>query len=231
MAGNHIITIDGPAGAGKSTVAKALARSLGCRYLDSGAFYRAVAWQAARLGLDLADHGALAAWLAGFSPEAGEDDGGFFLCIDRIKLSRELRTPEVSRQASLVAKIPAVRAWVSQFLRRLAARGAWVAEGRDLGSVVFPEAMVKFYLDADLTVRAARRQREQEQEALGGCLQTTLTELAARDSQDRSRREAPLTVPPGAIVIDTTHLKPEEVVARCLAEVQRARRRAASAIV
>lgn len=219
-----LITIDGPAGAGKSTVARSLARALGCRYLDSGAFYRAVAWEAARLGLDPANNGALAGLLAAFAPEAGEDDRGFFLLVDGRRLSRELRTPEISLGASGVARIPAVRRWVTTCLRRLAAGGGVVAEGRDLGSVVFPQADLKFYLDADLNVRAARRQQEQEGDAAGHSLNTTRAEMAARDAQDRTRSEAPLTVPEGAIRIDTSNLQPEEVVARCLAEVHRTRR-------
>ncbi len=221
MGHNLLITIDGPAGAGKSTVARALARALGCRYLDSGAFYRAVAWEAVRRGLDLESNGALAGLLAVFAPEAGEDDHGFFLLVHGRRLAQELRTPEISLSASQVAKIPAVRRWVTTRLRQLAAGGGVVAEGRDLGSVVFPQAHLKFYLDADLNVRAARRQQEQAGAGAANSLGDTRTALAVRDAQDRSRAEAPLTVPPGAIRIDTTHLQPEEVVARCLAEVHR----------
>jgi cytidylate kinase len=203
-------------------VARGLARALGWRYLDSGAFYRAVAWQTARLSLDPEDLTALGAFLAGFAPEAGEDARGFFLLLDGRRLTQELRSPEVSRGASRMARIPAVRRWVTQRLRRLAVGNGLVAEGRDLGSVVFPEADVKFYLDADLTVRAARRQREQQGYIPDSSLTTTIAEIAHRDDQDRTRDEAPLTIPEGALVVDTTRMQPEEVVARCLMEIRRA---------
>jgi len=216
-----LITIDGPAGAGKSTVARGLARALGFRYLDSGAFYRAVALEALSRGLDPEDEAGVAGILAHLSVEAGEDADGFFLKLNGRRLARELRTPEVSDASSRVARLAAVRRWVTQSLRRLAGAGGVVAEGRDLGTVVFPEADLKFYLDADLTVRAARRQREQAGLGAAPDLEATLVALAARDTQDRTRAEAPLRVPPGAILIDTTRLTPEEAVARCLAEAAR----------
>ena len=157
MGKGAIITIDGPAGAGKSTVGRRLAQSLHYLYLDSGSLYRAVAWQAGRLGLDLNDPGALAAFLPGFQPELRADGAGFHLLIDGREVREEIRTPEVSRGSSLVAKLPVVRQWVKEHLRWLARNGGVVADGRDQGTAVFPEAEFKFYLDAALSTRAARR--------------------------------------------------------------------------
>jgi cytidylate kinase len=212
----RLITIDGPAGAGKSTTARGLARALGWTYLDSGAFYRLVAWQTARRGINPEDEAAVAALLPQLAPEPGADEEGFFLRLDGRRLSGELRTPEVSREASRVARLPAVRRWVTARLRQLARGRRVVAEGRDLGTVVFPDADLKLYLDADLAVRAARRQQEQAALGAGGDLTATLEAIAARDAQDQNRTEAPLQVPEGAVILDTSRLTPEEVVARCL---------------
>ncbi len=233
MVKGAIITIDGPAGAGKSTVGRRLAQSLHYLYLDSGSLYRAVAWQAGRLGLDLDDPGALAAMLPGFQPELRADEAGFHLLVDGREVREEIRTPEVSRGSSTVAKLPVVRRWVTEHLRWLARNGGAVADGRDQGSAVFPEAEFKFYLDAALSTRAARRQKDWQPEAgapgadAGAqgapympSLEEVRLEVAARDHQDETREAAPLTVPPGALVIDTTDLSVDEVVARCLAVIK-----------
>jgi cytidylate kinase len=189
-----IVTIDGPAGAGKSTVGRLLAQSLGFLYLDSGALYRAVALKAAQSGLDLGDAAALDDFLSGFKPELQADGAGFHLFMDGREVSAELRTPEVSRGASVVAKLPAVRRWVKEHL--------------------------KFYLDAALSTRARRRQKDWRGGDDPPSLEETRRELAARDRQDESRNEAPLRVPQGAKVIDTTELTVEQVVARCLQEME-----------
>jgi cytidylate kinase len=216
----HIITIDGPAGAGKSTVARSLARALGYLYLDSGALYRAVAWQALKQRLDLQDPQALSAFLKDFKPRIVSDETGFHLFIHGREITQELRTPEVSREASRVAAVPRVRRWVTERLRSLARNGGVVAEGRDMGSVVFPAAEVKFFLTADLAVRAARRRQEWQKEQVAVDLQETMTELAARDRQDETRTASPLVAPKGAISLDTTGLTPEEVVNRCLTVIR-----------
>ncbi len=222
MGRQDIITIDGPAGAGKSTAARGLARALGYLYLDSGALYRAVAWQAARLRVEVNDAGSLAAFLKDFKPQITFDEAGFHLFIDGREVTRELRTPEVSREASRVAANFKVRGWVTDFLRRLARNGGVVAEGRDLGSVVFPKARVKFFLTADLGVRADRRRQEWQAERVAVDLDKTKAELAARDRRDETREASPLTVPDGAVTVDTTRLAPEEVVHTCLAEIRAA---------
>ncbi len=219
MAKGAIITIDGPAGAGKSTVGRRLARSLNYLYLDSGSLYRAVAWQARRLGLEINDPGALGRLLPDFKPGLRADAAGFHLCIDGREVTQELRTPEVSRAASLVAKLPAVRQWVKGHLRQLARYGGVVAEGRDQGTVVFPKAGFKFYLDATLGIRALRRQQDWQGDQDPPSLEEIRGDLAARDRQDQDREEAPLRVPPGARVIDTTDLTVDRVVEICLQEI------------
>ncbi len=216
-----IITIDGPAGAGKSTLGQFLARALGYLYLDSGALYRAVAWQGRRLGLDLEDGRALQAMLAEFQPRATSDDRGFHLWVGGQEITGELRTPQVSRDASRVAVQPVVRQWVNDWLRGFADRRGVVAEGRDLGSVVFPDAQVKFYLEAALEVRAGRRRQEWEAQGGAPALETVAQELAGRDRRDETRAEAPLQVPQGAFRIDTSRLGPEEVGRQCLARIQK----------
>jgi CMP/dCMP kinase len=215
-----IITIDGPAGAGKSTAARRLAGALGFRYLDTGAIYRAVAWQARQLGVDAGNPEALGAFLEDIRLRVAFDAAGFHLHLDGREVSRELRTPEVSQEASRLSALPQVRRWVTAHLRSLSRDGGVVAEGRDLGSVVFPEAGVKFFLTADLATRAARRRREWQGDQVAVDLEQTITELAVRDRQDETRSASPLIVPDGAIVIDTTALAPEDVTQICLAAVR-----------
>lgn len=211
-----VITIDGPAGSGKSTVSRLLAQHLGYRYLDSGALYRLVAWEVRRRELDLADEAGLASLLAELKVEVTAAAQSFTLHWRGRELSWELRTPEVSQVASQVAQIPAVRRWVNNKLRALARDGGVVAEGRDLGSVVFPGAAVKFYLDAALPVRAERRRREWQEQGVAADLPGTLAALAERDRQDQNRSHSPLTMPAGAHYIDTSDLTPAAAVARCL---------------
>ena len=138
MGPRGIITIDGPAGAGKSTVGRLLAQSLGYLYLDSGALYRAVAWQALQLGLDLDRDSTLEDFLADFAPEVTADCRGFHLVIDGAEVGEELRSPMVTRESSRLAALPLVRRWVKDRLRHLAKDGGVVAEGRDQGTAVFP---------------------------------------------------------------------------------------------
>ncbi len=220
MGPRRIITIDGPAGAGKSTVARRLAQSLGFLYLDSGALYRAVAWQAAKNGLDLADSEALRNFLSGFRPEVSTDAAGFHLLLEGEDVSRELRSAAISQAASRVAVLPEVRRWVKARLRFLARDGGVVAEGRDQGSAVFPDAASKFYLDAALATRAARRLGDWPRPDNPPPLQEVMADLASRDRRDETRAEAPLSIPPGAVVIDTTDLSIDEVLQQCLARIR-----------
>jgi small subunit ribosomal protein S1 len=215
-----IVTIDGPAGAGKSTLARLLAQSLGYLYLDSGALYRAVAWQAQQLGMDLERDETLEEFLADFAPELTADSRGFHLVIDGAEVSQGLRSPEVTRESSRLAARPRVRRWVKDRLRHMAANGGVVAEGRDLGSVVFPGATYKFYLSAALATRAERRRREWQGEGEPPSLVQVMADIAARDLRDETRIEAPLRVPEDAGVIDTTDLSIEAVLQQCLARIR-----------
>jgi len=215
-----IITIDGPAGAGKSTLGRLLAQSLGYLYLDSGALYRAVAWQAQRLGLDLDRDSTLEEFLAGFAPEVTADSRGFHLVIDGAEVSEALRSPMVTRESSRLAAQPLVRRWVKDRLRQLAANGGVVAEGRDQGTAVFPGAAHKFYLSAALATRAERRRREWQGEGDAPSLVNMMADIAARDLRDETRDEAPLRVPQDACVIDTTDLSIEAVLQQCLARIR-----------
>ncbi len=219
MGPRAIITIDGPAGAGKSTVAKLLAATLGYLYLDSGALYRLVAWQSARLRLDLADARALSEFLEGLQPEMTTDSQGFHLWVDGLEATPFLREPQVSQQSSRVAILPPVRTWVTGKLRQWAQNGGVVAEGRDLGTVVFPQAECKFYLDAALETRAARRRREWQKDETPLSPEKVAQELADRDRRDANRAAAPMRAAADAVVIDTTDLNPQEVVKQCLARI------------
>ncbi len=208
-----IVTIDGPAGAGKSTAARLLAKKLGCRYLDSGATYRVVALLAQRRGIDPQDDEALARLCEEVDIEFRE--GGQRVMVGGEDLTEEIRRPEVGMGASLLSQRKVVREAMARLQRRLA-RGGAVAEGRDMGTVVFPEAQVKFYLDATLKERARRRYRELKERGMEADFASVLEEIRQRDHQDSTRELSPLRQAPDAVRIDSTHLSPEEVVQRML---------------
>ncbi len=207
-----VIAIDGPAGAGKSTVSRALAERLGFTYLDSGAMYRCVALLTIRS--PQADHAALAA--------AGKIELGQTVRLDGEDVSAEIRTADVSRQASVVAAEPDVREALVSKQRSLMAEGDWVAEGRDIGTVVAPGAELKVYLDADPVERARRRAVE-----IGAEQASVLAEQTIRDQRDTSRSDSPLRAAEGAVVLDTTGLSIEQVVDR-IAELAAQRRQSGS---
>ncbi|HEX4436822.1 MAG TPA: (d)CMP kinase [Solirubrobacteraceae bacterium] len=206
-----MIAIDGPAGAGKSTVARALASQLGFTYLDSGAMYRCVALLTLRRPEE--DHATLA---AGAEIELGGPRGA--VVLDGEDVSSEIRTPEVSRQASVIAAEPEMRAALVEKQRGLLAVGDWVAEGRDIGTVVAPEAELKVYLDADPSERARRRAEE-----LGADEASVLAEQTIRDQRDSSREASPLRAAEGSVTLDTTGLDVNEVVSSIAALASRAR--------
>ena len=199
-----VVAIDGPAGAGKSTVARAVADELGFTYLDTGAMYRSVALAATERGLPPA------AVAGSLKIEPGER-----ILLDGRDVTEEIRTREVSEAASRVAADPTVRAAIVAEQRRLLARGDWVAEGRDIGTVVAPDAEVKVFLTADPAERARRRAAE-----LGVDATTVLAEQAIRDERDRTREHSPLVPADGAVEVDSTRMTLPEVVERIAALVR-----------
>jgi CMP/dCMP kinase len=219
QAGGLIVVIDGPAGVGKSTVAKLLAHRLGYLYLDTGALYRATAWAVIESGRDPADVEAVAALLPTLSFKTQFDHGVATVSVNGKDVSGDLRTPVVSSVASVVSAIPAVRAWLLPIQRQIGQRGGVVAEGRDMGTTVFPMADVKFFLEADPTVRAERRHRELVAAGQSRVLEETTADLTGRDMRDRSRSIAPLVSAKDALFIDTSTLSITEVVDQMMAVI------------
>jgi cytidylate kinase len=204
-----VIAIDGPAGAGKSTVARALARELGFTYLDSGAMYRCVALLALASPDEQPARLARAARIELSCTPAGVSGPVFLNGRD---VTEEIRAPEVSETASRVAADPSVREAVVTAQRELLATGDWVAEGRDIGTVVMPDAELKVFLTASRDERARRRAVE-----LGADMDTVLAEQTLRDARDATRAHSPLQQAPGAVTLDTSGLRVEDVVQRIAA--------------
>jgi len=203
-----VITIDGPAGAGKSTAARALARRLGYRLVDTGAMYRALAWSVARAGLPVEDTPALRRHLVSVDVRLRGDR----VFVNDEDVTGEIRTQEISDLTSRLTMLAPVRDRVTPLQRQLAAEGGVVLEGRDTGTVVCPDAEVKFYLDASDEARARRRQRELAARGATVDLETVRREIALRDRQDMTRALAPLRKAPDALTVDTTDLDVEQVV-------------------
>src|SRR5215211_1335945 len=202
-----VVAIDGPAGAGKSTVARASARALGYTYLDSGAMYRAVGLMTDRHGGPAADRARELEIRLGDRVVANGED-----------VTEAIRTPEVSEAASKVATDPDVRAALVQKQRELLSSGDWVAEGRDIGTVVAPDAEVKVFLTASAEERARRRAAE-----LGTDVDTVMRDQALRDAQDMDREHSPLKLATGAVELDTSGLSVDEVVQRVVELVEQSR--------
>jgi len=214
-----VITIDGPAGAGKSTAAREVARRLGFRLVDTGALYRALAWALMQAGVSPEDEIGVGALLARTTVEMA---GGSVLVNGR-DVTAEIRTPEIALTTSRLTALRAVRDKMTPLQRSLAGAGGVVLEGRDTGSVVCPDAEVKVYLDADLAERARRRRDELAARGLPADYESVKAEVALRDRQDMERALAPLRKPPGAVTVDSTALSPEAVVLRILDAVEQAR--------
>jgi cytidylate kinase len=208
-----IVTMDGPAGSGKSTTARLLARKLGLAYLDTGAMYRAVTVEGLRRGIDLADADALARVAEEIRIDLEPTADGLRVTVDGRDVTSAIRDNEISRQAHYAACNEQVRACLVRAQQEIGRRwGDLVTEGRDQGSVVFPQAELKIYLDADERVRARRRQKELAARGKDVPLDQLLDEIRRRDHSDRSRAVGPLKVADGAVIVDTSDMTVDEVV-------------------
>ena len=223
-----VIAIDGPVGSGKSTVARRVAEVLGYVYLDSGAMYRAVAWKALRGNLRLDSEEELQAMAGASRIDMLSADGSFRVLVDGTDVTDQIRSAAVAQAASKVAVLAGVRAVLVKEQRRAAGAGGVVMEGRDIGTVVFPDAGLKIFLEASVEVRAERRRLEHAQK--GECLELSevLEEVRQRDRRDRERAVSPLVRAPDAVLVDNTAMTAEET-ARLIVLLAREREEPAKA--
>ncbi len=228
MKSKLIIAIDGPVGSGKSTVARRVAELLGYSHLDSGAMYRAVAWKALRDGVPLDAPDSLAELAGKARIDLVPGDGRLRVLLDGEDVTDLIRTPEVSQAASIVAVVPGVRHPMVEEQRRAGAQGGVVMEGRDIGSVVFPHAGLKIFLEASPEVRAARRQTEHREKGEVLEFEKVLAEVHERDQRDRGRAMSPLVCAPDAVIVDNSAMDAEET-ARVIALLAEEKARAAAA--
>jgi cytidylate kinase len=218
--GRLIIAIDGPSGAGKSTLAKRLAKELGFIYVDTGAMYRALALKVLREGVDLADDASMARLIGSTTIDLRQVEGALQVLLDGADVAAEIRTPQVSQMASKASTLGAVRARLLELQRDMARRGSIVAEGRDIGTVVFPQAEVKIFLQASAAERARRRFAELQGAGQSVDLTETLREIEERDKRDSERDLAPLLQADDALMIDSSSLDADQVTARVLAHIR-----------
>jgi cytidylate kinase len=213
-----IIAIDGPAGAGKSTVAKHLAAHFGLLNLETGAMYRAFALKALRSGIEPDDASALESLAASTAVALEPTPNGNRVLLDGADVTGEIRDPEVTQAASRVSVHPAIRSWMVDLQRQLGQSGGVVMEGRDIGTVVFPDADLKFFLDASPEARSQRRYEQSGAAVVAapdaGSPEAVAKELRERDERDRNRAQSPLRPAPDAVVIDSTSLSLDQVLAR-----------------
>ena len=207
-----IVAIDGPSGAGKGTVARTVSQTLGYRHVDTGAMYRAVGWKALHDGIPLDDEEAVAALarLADIIVEGG------VVSIDGHEITRAVRSPEIDKAAAAVARLPRVREVLVARQRRIGEQRGVVMEGRDIGTVVFPQADVKIYLDASQDERARRRANDPAHTGGQAGQAAVAASIEARDKSDTTRTASPLTLAPDATLIDTTEMPIDRVVSRVM---------------
>jgi len=216
-----IIAIDGPSAAGKSTLAKRLAKELGFTYLDTGAMYRALALKVLREGIDIDNDGMLTELIGRTEIDLLDTEGKLHVVLDGEDVSELIRTPEVSQMASKASALKTVRQWMLILQRALGERGDVVAEGRDIGTVVFPDAEVKIYLDASAQERARRRVEELRRAGRQVGLDETLREMVERDKRDSERALAPLCRAADAVAIDSSALDAETLAQTVMHEIRK----------
>ena len=216
-----VITIDGPAASGKSTVARLVAQKLGASFLDTGAMYRAVTLAAMKAGVDMSDEKELLGVMRTSKFQFSVKDGLTMVSIDGVDVSDEIRSPEVTAKARYIASAAMVREKLVRMQRQFAAgEKKIVTEGRDQGTVAFPDAGIKFYLTARIAERARRRQAELRAKGIDSGIEEVQASLEKRDRSDQSRTVGPLKIAKDAIIIDTTNLNIEEVVEKVLGFVK-----------
>lgn len=206
------ITIDGPGGSGKSTIAKLIAKKLNISYLDTGAMYRALGYFAVKNGIDVADEKQVIPVLDSIDMKLWEENGVQQVSVNDENVTPYIREHSISMAASTISKIPAVRMKMVELQRKIAMKTDCIMDGRDCGSFILPDADYKFYMTASSDVRAARRKKELDEKGQNLPLEEIKADIEARDKQDMTRKFAPLVVPDGAIVIDTSEMSIEEVV-------------------
>lgn len=222
MARKHkepVIAIDGPAGSGKSTVSKLVARRLGLLYIDTGAMYRALTLKAMRNGIDLKDERALTALAKSTIVDLKETSGVLRICLDGEDVTGSIRTPELTNNVKYIARVPGVREEMVRLQRSIGEKSGAALEGRDIGTVVFPDADYKFYLDADPDERVLRRYKELVASGQAVTLSGIKKDVVARDDSDMKRSVGALRKAPDAIIIDTTKLSIDEVVKKVLSYI------------
>jgi len=215
-----VITIDGPAGAGKSTVAQKLAARLGLMYVDSGATYRAAALEVLEAGIDPQDEPAVVKLIGATHVQVATGDGEPRVLINGDDVTARLRTPEVTLAAAQVSRLPEVRTKLIEIQRAFARGRGVVMEGRDIGTVVFPHAQLKIFLKADVEERARRRLKQDTRESREATLEKTAYEIGRRDQLDAERKISPLMPAADAVEIDSTHLQADQVVEQILTLVE-----------
>ncbi|MCK4802746.1 (d)CMP kinase [bacterium] len=215
-----VITIDGPAGAGKTSIAKIVSRKLGYNYIDTGAMYRAISWKAFREKIDLKAKEKLIKMVRNTKIELKNRAGMVRVYLNGKDITNKIRNKRLAEGASILATVPEVREQLMKIQRRMGSSGGIVVEGRDIGTVVFPRANYKFYLDASIKERALRKYRELKVKGEEGQLAELEKAIRSRDKRDRTREVAPLKIARDAVVIDSTDMSKKEVVEFILKRIQ-----------